>query len=311
VLLVGFLILGSAMAMVGYQEYESLNRTSYPPPSSKFGLVIFTSPWTRMEKNGQVEIKIYDIGTNTNTAGLNVVCSFDTNDTTTTELLFGIQLPHNFSALVVKVKLQSRSRPQGEEGGLGNPFFLTQSRGVDEKNGLFYFWVIIDRSDSPFSPWDKFRFNATMILNEPLYQKSYTTYELIARFDSSFPTTPPSVTPEIPGNTFSYFTPASSDNYLLEVAQPEHSRMESNPTADNIIFVASRTGYLWDMSQKRSGLGFFGTAVLAYFEMLDRVDQKERLIFKDGILLGVGIPTAMTAALELLREARERTARRP
>jgi len=207
--------------------------------------------------------------------------------------------------------MYSTSRPQGQGGGIGNPFFLAQFSGVNEENGLFYFWVIIDRSDSPLSPWDKFRFNATMILNEPLYQKSYTTYELITQFDSSFPTIPPAVTPEIPGNTFSYFTPASSDNYLLEIAQPEHSRMESNPAADNIIFAGGRTWYLWNMSQERNGVRFFGTAVLADFEMLNRVEQRERLIFRDGILLGVGVPLALSAALELLREDRDRTARRP
>jgi len=81
-ILVGFLVLGFVMAIIGIQEYNALNQTNYQPPASKFGLVIFTSPWTRMERNGQVEIKIYDIGTNTNTAGLNVVCTFDTNDTT-------------------------------------------------------------------------------------------------------------------------------------------------------------------------------------------------------------------------------------
>jgi len=310
-ILVGFLIVGFVMTIIGIQEYKALNQTNYQPPASKFGLAIFSSPWTKMERNGQVEIKIYDVVTNANAAELNVVCSFSTNDTTSTKLLFGIQLPHNFSDLVVNVDMQSTSRPQGQEGGLGNPFFLVQSRGVNEANGLFYFWVIIDRSDSSLSPWDKFRFNATMILNEPLYQKSYTTYELITQFDSAFPTIPPAVTPEIPGNTFSYFTPASSDNYLLEIAQPQRSRMESTPTAANIIFASRRTWYLWNMSQKRSALDFFGTAVLTDFEMLDLVEQRERMIFTDGLLLGVGIPAAMTGILELLREARDRTARRP
>jgi hypothetical protein len=308
-ILVCFLVLGSVMTIIGIENYNALIQTNYQPPASKFGLVIFSSPWTKMERNGQVEIKIYDIATNGNTAELNVVCAFSTNDTTTTRLLFGMQLPHNFSHLVVNVDMQSMSRPQGQGGGLGNPFFLSQSRGVNEANGLFYFWVIIDRSDSSLSPWDKFRFNATMILNEPLYQKSYTTYELITQFDSSFPTIPPSVAPQIPGETFSYFTPASSNNYLLEIAPPEHSRMETNPAADNIVFRGIRTWYLWDLSQKPSGLEFFGTAVLADFEMLYRVEQREILIFRAGIFLGVGLPLALTMILELLREVRDRTPR--
>jgi len=263
-----------------------------------------------MEENTQVDIRIYNIRTNPSTAALNVVCSFDTNDTTTAKLLFGMQLPHNFSTLMVDVGMYSRSRPQGQGGGLGSPFFLNQSRGVDSANGLFYFWVIIDRSDSPNTPWDKFTFTATMTLDEPLYQKSYTTYELITQFDSAFPTFPPAVTPEIPSTTLSYFTPANSGNYFLEVAPPEHSKMESNPSSDRIVSTEGRTWYLWSISQRKRELDFFGTTIVADFEMTDLAEQREGLFFQAGILFGVGIPATMTGALELLREIRDR-ARRP
>ena len=305
VILVGFLIVGFVMTALGSQQYQALMQTNYRSPTSKFGFVIFSSPWTRMEENAQVDVRIYNIRTNPNTAALNVLCSFDTNDTTTTKLLFGMQLPYNFSKLMVDVDMHSRSRPQGQGGGLGNPFFLNQSRGVDDANGLFYFWVIIDRSDSPLSPWDKFVFTTTMILDEPLYQKSYTAYELITQFDSTFPTIPPAVTPMIPSTTFSYFTPASSENYFLEVVAPENSRMESNPSSDRIVSTEGRTWYLWSISQRMSGLDFFGTAIVADFEMTSLVEQREALIFRAGIFLGVGIPAAMTGALELLREIRD------
>jgi hypothetical protein len=308
-----FLIVGLVMATIGYQQYQELMKTNYPSPNSKGGFVIFSSPWTRMEGNAQVYVKIYNIRTNPSTATVNVLCSFDTNDTTSTKLLFGMQLPYNFSTLMADVEMYSRSRPQGEGGGLGNSFFLSQSRGVDSANGLFYFWVIIDRSDPPLSPWDKFAFTTTMILEQPLYQKSYTTYELITQFDSAFPTIPPTVTPEIPGSTFSYFTPANSGNYFLEVAPPERSKTESNPSSDSVILSEGRTWYYWDVSTlilfRRNGPAFFGTAILADFEMSDLVERREGLFFQAGILFGIGIPAAMTSAIELLREVRDRKAR--
>jgi hypothetical protein len=313
-ILAAFLIAGFVMTAIGLWQYQDLMRTNYRSPSFKGGFVIFSSPWTRIEGNAQVYIKIYNIRTNPSTATLNVLCSFDTNDTTTTKVLYGMQLPYNFSTLMVDVKMWSRSRPQGEGEGLGNPFFLNQSRGVDSANGLFYFWVIIDRSDRPFSPWDKFAFTTTMTLDQPLYQKSYTTYELITQFDSAaFTTFPPAVTPEIPGTTFSYFTPANSGNYFLEVAPPERSKTESNPSSDSIILSESRTWYYWDVStlilSRRNGPAFFGTAILADFEMSDLVEQRERLFFQAGILFGVGIPAAMTSAIELLREVGDWKAR--
>lgn len=304
VILVVILLVGIGISIFGYQEYQTLIRGNFPPPTPRFGLVIFSSPWTRLERNAQVEMKIYDIVTTANTAELNVVCTFSTNDTTSTKLLFGMQLPHNFSDLVVNVDMQSTSRAQGQGGGLGNPFFLAQDRGVDKANGLFYFWVIIDRSDSSLSPWDKFRFNATMTLYEPLYQNSYTTFELITQFDSSFPTYPSSAAPAIPAETFSYLTPATSDNYLLEIAQPENSRMGSTPSPDAIVFSGRRTWYLWNMPENRKALEFFGMAILTDFEMLNLVDVREGLIFRDGLFLGVGVPAVMTSILELLREFR-------
>ena len=56
---VAVILVGLGMSIYGALGYQDLTRMSYPAPTSKFGLVIFSSPWTRMERNGQVEIKIY------------------------------------------------------------------------------------------------------------------------------------------------------------------------------------------------------------------------------------------------------------
>jgi hypothetical protein len=131
----------------------------------------------------------------------------------------------------------------------------------------------------------------------------------VAHANSAFPTIPVVVTPKIPGTTFSYFTPADSGNYFLEVAPPQHSKMESNPSSDSILFLEGRTWYSWSLSQKSNGLFFFGTVIVTDFEMSDLVEQREMLFFQAGILFGVGIPAAMTGALELLREIRDRAGR--
>jgi len=303
------LVAGLGMSIYGALGYQALTRMSYPAPTSKFGLVLFSSPWTRMERNGQVEIKISEIETITNTARLSVVCSFGTNDETNTRLIFGVQSPYNFSALVVTVNMQSKSTGHGQGGGLGNSFFLAQSESADKKNGLFYFWAIIERHDFLLTLYDSFTFNVTMNLQEVLYRKSYTTFGLITQFDSAFPTIPAAGLPhEIAVGTFSFFTPVSSQSYALEIAQPERSRVESTPAADAIVFAGARTWYLWTLPEKRSALDYFGMAVLTDFEMLDLVEQRETYLFQDGLLLGVGLPAILTGTLELLRELKERAA---
>lgn len=302
--IVVILVVGLVLSLIGALGYHALTQMSYPAPTAKFGLVIFTSPSTRISNNGRVETKIYDIDTDTNTARLNVVCSFDTKDDTS-KLIFGMQSPYNFSSLNVHVDMQSKSTGQGRGGGLGNLFFLGQFQSEDRKNGLFYFWVIINRYDPLFNLFDEFSFNVTMNLTELLYRKSYTTFGLIAQFDTGFPAVPADGLPhETAIGTFSFFTPVSS-SYALEVAQPEHSRMESTPGADAIIFAGGQAWYLWSLPQKRSTIDYFGMAVLTDFEMLDLVERRETSVFQDGLFLGVGLPALMTGGLELLRELKK------
>jgi hypothetical protein len=222
-------------------------------------------------------------------------------------VLFGIQTPFNFSTPAVDVTMQQTSTGEGIGGGPGNSFFLAQSTGTDVKDNLFYFWVIVDRSSHSSAPYNSFSFNVTMKLDNPLHQQSYTTFDLFTQFDTSFPWVPPEVTPKIPGASFSYFTPADSESYALEVAQPEQSRMESTPAANAIVFAGSTTWYLWNLAENNKALDYFGMAVITNFEMLNRVENREIAIFTDGIFLGVGIPFATSSALELFRELRGRT----
>jgi hypothetical protein len=44
--------------------------------------------------------------------------------------------------------------------------------------------------------------------------------------------------------------------------------------------------------------------VFTDFEMLNLVEQRETEIFQDGLFLGVGLPTVMSSALELIREVK-------
>jgi len=297
-LLVLFLI-GIILAAIGAGELWSLYG-GYSVPSSPFGLVIFTSWYVEPAKTGEVDIQVDQIMPETNVANLRLNCAFSTRNNFT-EVVFGAQLPYRFSFSErtgsVHVEMWNTELGRGLDVGLGNPVFLNHSVEVDGKTGLSYFWVVVNRSMGDNAYFDRFRFNTTLVLKSPLFQKSYTTYEMINQFDLGIQ---PEIRSRVPGRGASSFTPANSLTYRLRVARPLDSSIQSSPAADAIVSYEGRLWYQWDVPRGDFG-EYSATAISIDFEMIRLIEKRELRLFFASLLLGVGIPLSISSLVECLK----------
>jgi hypothetical protein len=222
---------------------------------------------------------------------------FRTNQNVSEKILFGFQVPYNFTGLSVDVLMSSRETGQGQGGDLRTQLFLNHSRGFDAQTGLDYFWGLVNSTMFPGKHFDEFTFNATMTLNSALFRKSYTTYELQSQFDLA---PEPQIRNRVPDQMISIFNPTNS-RCLLRMTQPSNSQIQSSPSADGLAFSNGETWHVWDVS-RRSTLGdFFSIGILADFEIVDLVQERENTVFRSSLYLGVGIPTFISTWLELLK----------
>jgi hypothetical protein len=292
------MIVGFALSCYGFIGYSTLNPAEYRRPSNRFGMAIFSSWYVDVRtSNAAVDIWMYDIRTETESITLQIRLHFRTNQNVSEKVLFGFQVPYNFTDLSVDVLMSSTETGQGQGGDLRTQLFLNSSRGFDAETGLDYFWGLVNSTMSPGKHFDEFTFNATMTLNSALFRKSYTTYELQSQFDLA----PESqIRTRVPGQMISIFNPTNS-RCLLNIVQPSNSQMQSSPSADELDFSNGETWHVWDVS-RRSTLGdFFSIGILSDFEIVDLVQERENTIFQSSLFLGVGIPTLISSVLELLK----------
>jgi hypothetical protein len=147
--------------------------------------------------------------------------------------------------------------------------------------------------------YDLFSFNATIILKTPLIHNSYSTYELANRFDYG-----PAIGNIVPG-PITPLNPIDSASYVLDVAQPAGSTIQSSPTEDNIFAgVGGNLWYQWDISRV-SPHEANGSFVLVDFQITNLVTQRDQTIFLSSLFLGVSIPLAMSSLLELVKLTRK------
>jgi predicted small lipoprotein YifL len=297
-LALALVLLGSALTGCGVTGYLSLNPTDYGRPTSRFGFVVFSSWYVDTRTaNAAVDMRVYDINIVSKSATVSVYLQFRTSDNVSQTILFAFQIPYNFTELSVWVDMQNSKSGQGQGGGFGNSFFLNKSSGLDTETGLYYFWTMVNRTKSG-KYFDSISLNATMILNSVLFRKSYSTYELQSQFDAA-PETP--IRNQVPGKMISFFTPFNSGHYLLSVAQPRNSQIQSNPAADQLRFSTGETWYIWDMVRRSSTGDFFATGVQTDFEIVDLVRTRENTIFVSSLFLGVGLPTMISGVVELVK----------
>lgn len=293
------LLLGTGLSLSGSAYFARLGRT-YIAPSRQFGLVLFSSPYVGAFKRiADVSIGIDQIDPVTNRAVLYLSCLFRTEGNFS-ELIFGAQIPYGVSYAGehwIHVHMTETESGSGYGVDLGAPVFLNYSAGVENRTGLSYFWVIVNRTRTHDTYYDQFRFNSTLTLESPLFQKSYSVYEMVNQFDSA---TQAEIRNLVPNRMVSFLTPLNSLRYLLKVARASDSFVSADPAADAIDFSDGKLWYTWDIG-RRSDDHFFATAIMVDFEIASLVEQRERTVFFASILLGVGIPLIISSLVELFK----------
>jgi len=120
---------------------------------------------------------------------------------------------------------------------------------------------VLDRAMNHTTYYDFFSFNARIVLKNPLIRNSYSTYELANRFDYG-----PAIGNIVPC-PITPLNPFNGACYVLDVAQPSGSTIQSSPTEDNIFAgLGGNLWYQWDISRvsPHEANGSFMLVDLAY-----------------------------------------------
>ncbi len=302
------LVIGIVLAFCGQTGLQSVfNFPNNARAPSSYGLALFASHYPTLAGNfgitsTVVAIMVYGIKPDLNTAVLSITCSFQTQYNSS-QIVFGAQIPYNSSSTIpdwdVSVSMQAMLAPRIYSGAnmdsrYPNPN-LTYSPGFDKATGLSYFWIRANRMLNRDTYYDFFFINATIILKTPLIHNSYSTYELANRFDygaAIWNIVPGPITP---------LNPFNGASYVLDVAQPSGSMIQSSPTEDNIFAgLGGNLWYQWDISRV-SPHEANGSFVLVDFQIANLVMQRDQAIFFSSLYLGVGIPLVISSSVELCK----------
>jgi hypothetical protein len=304
------LILGIVLVFRGQMGLQNVfNSPNNVPASSSYGLALFASHYPTLAGNygitsTRVAIMLYGIRPDLNATVLSITCNFQTQFNSS-EIVFGAQIPYNSSSTIpdwnVSVGLQTMGTPRSSFRG-GSIEYNSRSPnpnlayfpGFDIATGLSYFWVRANRTMNHNTYYDFIWFNATIILKTPLIHNSYSTYELINRFDYG-----PAIENIVPG-PITDINPFNSVSYVLDVAQPAGSIIQSSPTEYNISASGRNLWYQWDIKKLSSPVAS-GSIVLVDFQITDLVTRRDQTIFFSSLDLGVGIPLIISSIVELLK----------
>jgi hypothetical protein len=96
--------------------------------------------------------------------------------------------------------------------------------------------------------------------------------------------------------------PEETSQTLLSVAKPEISTISgTEPDPDSITFSSKRVWYFWDVKKNSNSTLYASTAFVVDVELNSEKNQYDLALALFPLMVGIGIPTMISSATELLR----------
>lgn len=297
--LVFLFVIGTYSAMEGYRLRKGLEITPTPPRGESGGFLLFGSQCINRSDISEIYVRVDHLNLDRNEAAVNIYASFSAWSSFDDTLMFGGQVPYNFTDLDISV-VMLRHTPTGGESvaapTCGNSRFRVCSWGRAPVGNLSYFYALVDRTVETGGQFSDFIFEANFLWHNSTRRNSFTDFSLVVQFTFGFEA-------DIQDLTGSHVFPLLTSEAKisrLTLSLPRDSLARTvNPTADIHTFRNDTLWYLWDV-QKRSVMPLLGaTAFAVEFEMTNLIEQKEKQLFDSALYLGVGIPTALSSVTSL------------
>lgn len=293
VLLIALLIAGAYISIEGYLLRASLQSATFSGLSEIDSIALFASNLVDQNKISVIRFLVDEISPRQNNARLTVVAMFSTLNSSDPILVFGVQVPNNFTNL--KVRVDMTRGPPGSRVGQGaelpQQMFLGNHTAVRRESDPAYFWVVVNRTESG-AYFDEFTFNAMMNWLNPLVQKSFSTYSLIVQLGFGIKYR---IRESAPAQLV-VLQPSAAPYSTLEVAEVPNSLLESDPIPDGSEWRSGELWKTWDMTKRIDPRTSVATAIVVDFEMMNLAEEKEQKMFEASWRLGLG-PGAVISSI--------------
>jgi hypothetical protein len=297
--LVVLMIVGIGLAVKGWCLRASLGVEPPPRRGESGGFLLFGSQFINRSDISEIYLKVDHLDLISNTATVNIHVSFSAWFSPTETLVFGAQVPHNFTGLDLWVEMQ-RDLPTGSESvhapTCGHSRFVACMPARAPVGDLSYFYAVVNRSSETGGLFSKFIFEANFLWHNCSQRYSFTDFSLVVQFSFDFDFDRYTLNP------FVVLPLSTSEARIsrLSLALPRESRlMALNPGADMHTFANDTFSYIWDVRKRSIAPLVASTAFALDFEMNNLVEEKEERLFDSALYLGLGIPTAISSISSL------------